>query len=217
MVDDEYVKQLEEVISKMLSPLKDIPLKIVIKSLSGYDILDFDITDPKDKKLLDCLIQALKNAMQSINNNGIHTARPNEAGNAIEPYVKDELTKLGCNAHTPNTLSGKVPDFEAELNQANIYISNSYHEGFNLPLIEAEAHSLPVLARSGTAMDELVKDGYNGYLFNDINEVPELVDKIMKNYKQMSYNAWKHSQNYTYERFKQNYLKILKEYKRGIK
>lgn len=46
MVDDEYVKQLEEVISKMLSPLKDIPLKIVIKSLSGYDILDFDITDP---------------------------------------------------------------------------------------------------------------------------------------------------------------------------
>jgi hypothetical protein len=107
MVDDEYVKQLEEVISKMLSPLKDIPLKIVIKSLSGYDILDFDITDPKDKKLLDCLIQALKNAMQSINNNGIHTARPNEAGNAIEPYVKDELTKLGCNAHTPNTLSGK--------------------------------------------------------------------------------------------------------------
>jgi glycosyltransferase involved in cell wall biosynthesis len=115
------------------------------------------------------------------------------------------------------TLSGKIPDFETELSHSNIYISNSYHEGFGMPLIEAEAHSLPVLARSGTAMDELVKDGYNGYLFNDINEVPELVDKIMKNYKQMSYNAWKHSQNYTYERFKQNYLKILKEYKRGIK
>ena len=107
MVDDKYVKQLEDVIGKMLSPLKDIPLKIVIKSLSGYDIIDFDNNNPLDKKLLDCLINACKNAMQSINRSGINTARPNEAGNAIEPYVKEELTKLGCHAHTPSTTSGK--------------------------------------------------------------------------------------------------------------
>ena len=107
MVDDEYVKQLEDVIKKMLAPLKDIPLKIVIKSLSCYDIIDFDNNDPADKELLDCLIEACKNAMQSINLNGIDTARPNEAGNAIEPYVKNELTRLGCNAHTPITASGK--------------------------------------------------------------------------------------------------------------
>ena len=106
-INDEYVRQLEEVIGKMLSPLKGIPLKIVIKSLSGYDIIDFNERDPKDKELLVCLIEALKNAMQSINNNGVHTARPNEAGNSIESYVKGELTKLGCNAHTPNTMSGK--------------------------------------------------------------------------------------------------------------
>ncbi|MEM3744660.1 MAG: glycosyltransferase, partial [Candidatus Micrarchaeaceae archaeon] len=79
-------------------------------------------------------------------------------------------------------LSGKIPDFEAELGKANIYICNSYHEGFNMPLIEAEAHSLPILARRGTAMDELVKNGYNGFLFDNISEVPDLVDKIMRNY-----------------------------------
>ena len=111
-------------------------------------------------------------------------------------------------------LSGKVPDFEAELSQANIYISNSYHEGFNMPLVEAEAHSLPVLARRGTAMDELVKDGYNGYLFSDISEVPDLIGKIMKDYKRFSFNAWKHSQNFTYEKFKERYLRILSEYKK---
>ena len=112
-------------------------------------------------------------------------------------------------------LSGKVPDFEAELNQANIYINNSRHEGFAMPIIEAEAHSLPVLARRGTAMDELVKDGYNGFLFSDISEVPELVSKIMKDYDNFSYNAWKHSQNFTYEKFKQNYLRMLSEYKKA--
>ena len=122
-----------------------------------------------------------------------------------------EAVKANVNNYA--ILSGKVPDFEAELATANIYISNSYHEGFNMPLIEAEAHSMPVLARRGTAMDELVKDGYNGYLFDSVDELPELIDKIMQNYKEMSYNAWKHSQNYTYEKFKERYLKILKEYK----
>jgi Glycosyltransferase len=122
--------------------------------------------------------------------------------------------KISCINNTKGyaTLSGKVQNFEAELNQANIYINNSSHEGFSLPIIEAEAHSLPVLARRGTAMDELVKDGYNGYLFSNTNEIPELIEKIMKNYESFSYNAWKHSQNFTYEKFKSRYLKVLEEY-----
>ncbi len=120
---------------------------------------------------------------------------------------------LKANIDNYATLSGKVPDFEAELANANIYISNSRHEGFGMPIVEAEAHSMPVLARRGTAMDELVKDGYNGYLFDSVDELPELIDKIMQNYKEMSYNAWLHSQNFTYEKFKERYLKILKEYK----
>lgn len=119
---------------------------------------------------------------------------------------------LKANANGYAVLSGKVPDFEAELNNANIYVPNSYHEGFGVPIIEAEAHSIPVLARRGTAMDELVKDGYNGYLFSDIDEIPGLVGKIMKNYAQFSYNAWVHSQGYTYEKFKRRYLDILNEY-----
>ena len=113
------------------------------------------------------------------------------------------------------SLQGQIDDFEGELSKANIYICNSYFEGFNMPLIEAEAHSLPVLARRGTAMDELIKDGYNGFLFSDISEVPELVSKIMKDYDNFSYNAWKHTQNFTYEKFKQNYLRMLSEYKKA--
>jgi glycosyltransferase involved in cell wall biosynthesis len=122
--------------------------------------------------------------------------------------------KISCINNTKGyaTLSGKVQNFEAELRQANIYINNSSHEGFSVPIIEAEAHSLPVLARRGTAMDELVKDGYNGYLFSNTNEIPELIEKIMKNYGSFSYNAWKHSQNFTYEKFKSKYLKVLEEY-----
>ena len=134
--------------------------------------------------------------------------------NQLREFSDQYKEAFKANTNDYAVLSGKVPDFEAELNQANIYINNSRHEGFALPIIEAEAHSLPVLARRGTAMDELVKDGYNGFLFSDINEVPELIGKIMKDYKRFSFNAWQHSQNFTYERFKERYLSILKEYKK---
>ncbi len=132
--------------------------------------------------------------------------------NQLREFSDQYKEAFKANTNDYAVLSGKVPDFEAELNQANIYISNSYHEGFAMPIIEAEAHSIPVLARRGTAMDELVKDGYNGYLFSDISEVPDLVGKIMKDYKRFSHNAWQHSQNFTYGKFKERYLRILKEY-----
>ena len=106
-------------------------------------------------------------------------------------------------------MSGKVEDFETELTNANIYICNSYHEGFNMPTIEAMAHSMPVLLRRGTAMDELITNGKEGYLYSDITEVPELVEKIMQNYTSISFKAWKKSQKYTTERFKERYLEIL--------
>ena len=134
--------------------------------------------------------------------------------NQLREFSDQYKEALANNTKGYATLSGKVPDFEAELNSANIYINNSRHEGFSVPIIEAEAHSIPVLARRGTAMDELVRSGYNGYLFSDISEVPELIQKIMKDYKRFSYNAWEHSQDFTYERFKERYLEIIRKYKR---
>ncbi|MEM3572482.1 MAG: glycosyltransferase family 4 protein [Candidatus Micrarchaeaceae archaeon] len=132
-------------------------------------------------------------------------------------YTTHEYKKqyTECKKYESNNIKiyGKLPSIDGVFNDANIYISNSYHEGFNMPLIEAEAHSLPVLARRGTAMDELVKDGYNGFLFDDISEVPDLADKIMRNYATMSYNAWKHSQGYTLDKYKERYLRILEEYR----
>ena len=122
---------------------------------------------------------------------------------------KAEYKKAEAYSNDKIRLLGQIDNFEGELGKANIYICNSYFEGFNIPLIEAEAHSIPVLARRGTAMDELVTDGYNGYLFSDISEVTEYIDKIMEDYKRFSYNAWQHSQNFTYEKFKQRYLRIL--------
>ncbi|MEM4097293.1 MAG: glycosyltransferase [Candidatus Micrarchaeaceae archaeon] len=133
--------------------------------------------------------------------------------NARYVEFKEEYKKATLEANQGIRLYGKQDAFEELLKSANIYICNSYNEGFNMPLIEAEAHSLPVLARRGSAMDELVKEGYNGYLFDNISEVPALADKIMHNYVAMSRNAWQHSQGYTLEKYKERYLRILEEYR----
>ncbi len=106
MVDYSYDKQVEEV-RRLITRLEGISLKVVIKVLSGYEIKDFNKDDPSDKALLNCLISALNSVMDSINKEGIKAKRPNEAGNKIEKYVKDELNKLGCTAETPQTKTGK--------------------------------------------------------------------------------------------------------------
>lgn len=111
------------------------------------------------------------------------------------------------------TLLGKQEKRELFYWAANIYVCNSENEGFNIPLIEAEAFSLPVLARRGNAMDELVREGYNGYLFEDESEIPELAGRIMKDYKRFSHNAWRHSQGYTLAKFRERYLRMLKQTK----
>ena len=108
-------------------------------------------------------------------------------------------------------LLGKQASRDRFYNKANIYICNSENEGFNMGIVESYANSLPVLARRGTAMDELVHEGVNGYLFDDIAEVPALAAKILKNYAAMSRAAWRHAQGYSMERYKERYLKILQK------
>ena len=116
-------------------------------------------------------------------------------------------------------LYGKAADREPYYNDANIYICNSENEGFNMGVVESMAHSLPILVRRGTAAEELVRNGEDGYLFSDIDEISELADAIMRDYSRFGRNAWERSQEFTLGKFKDRYLSILDRYKeeRGIK
>jgi len=61
MIDrEEYIKQLEAIISKFLEPLKGIPYPIAIKALTGYEVLHFDLSNSDNRRLL----ELLKNAAQ---------------------------------------------------------------------------------------------------------------------------------------------------------
>lgn len=97
---DEYIKGLEETINKFMAPLKNIPFSIVIKILSGCEVLNFSKTLPENKKALDLIIKAIKIAGLKAYRNGIYRSRPNEAGNKVEPFVKEALLMLGYQLET---------------------------------------------------------------------------------------------------------------------
>jgi len=115
--DDNYTGSLEATIRKFLAPLKDIEFKVVIRAVSGCEVLSFDASSSKNKKLLEIISRAVALAGKNSAKAGIFTARPNEAGNEIEPFVKEALRKAGLAADTPVASSGRkkamgYPDIE---------------------------------------------------------------------------------------------------------
>ncbi len=104
--DEKYVRELEETIAKFMSPLKDIPFRIVIKAITGFSVVPFDRNSPADTALLGRLKDALNKALSDANQIGIPTSRPNEVGNRIEPFVRRALCAVGCKASIPKTKKG---------------------------------------------------------------------------------------------------------------
>ncbi len=107
MANNEYTRNLENIIKQMLQPLKDIPFNLVIEAMTGKKVLFFNRNNKKHSRVLDLLRQAALSAGNEINRTGILRPRPNEVGNDIEPYVRNALNSLKLNADIPVGPSGK--------------------------------------------------------------------------------------------------------------
>jgi len=114
------------------------------------------------------------------------------------------------------TILPKQKEFEPFLENNNIFISNSYHEGFLMPAVESMAHSLPLLIRRGTAPDDFFVDKKHlpGLQFDNLTEIPSLIEKIMNNYAFYSNNSYKLSKKYTLAVYKKNLFRILRKYQK---
>lgn len=75
--------------------------------------------------------------------------------------------------------AGFVPDDElpAYYNAADIAVSASKFETQGLSILEAMASGKPVACRNGRAFAEIIRDGENGYLFDDVRGCAEAMEK----------------------------------------
>jgi hypothetical protein len=127
--NEEYVKQLEAAIGQMLKPLKNIPFGLVIKSMTGFEVIQFDRDKVEDKNLLQKISQAAEITGREIAGmGGIKRPRPNEVGNDLEPFIEKALKSIGyADTRTPKGKSGKgkavgYPDREFTDNGRAIYL-----------------------------------------------------------------------------------------------
>ncbi len=157
----EYIRQLEQTISKFLEPIEKIPFPIVIKALTGFDVLLFDPSLKENKRLLEQLSKAAYLAGRKASQEGIFTTRPNEAGNHIEPFVIEALNQIGLKAGRPISKSGKkrsagYPDIQIEDKDGRtIYLDCKTYN------LETKAQSFRTFYLSPSEDPKIVKDAFH--------------------------------------------------------
>ena len=128
------------------------------------------------------------------------------------------------NDHLDNVTVKKSLDakaLEEEYSNSCIYITTSIREGFSIASLEAMSHGLPVIylkSPFNKSLESIVKDNYNGFGCNSINEMAEKIRYIYKNdseWEKMSENAYKFASNFLWENIAKDYenklLSMVKE------
>lgn len=105
--NEHYTATLEDIIKRMLIPLKGVPFNLVIESLTGRKVIPFDLENDEDTELLVALKRVAVLAGKEINKKGIKNRRANEVGNDIEEFVKGAMGKYNLNPDTPAGKIGK--------------------------------------------------------------------------------------------------------------
>lgn len=105
-----------------------------------------------------------------------------ELGDEFELYytggsaAKKDKLKMPKNMHDLGRLSQK--EVIQTMQGADLLLFPSRSEGLPLVVIEALACGLPVIAIKGTAVDEIVEHGVNGYIAQDTTEIISLLESL---------------------------------------
>ncbi|MCS7109541.1 MAG: glycosyltransferase, partial [Candidatus Micrarchaeota archaeon] len=96
---------------------------------------------------------------------------------------------------------------------ADVFAFPSMFETQGLSCLEALACGLPVAGADYLAIPDLVKDGYNGYLFkpHDVKGCAQAVIKCIRNKKKLAKNAIKIAKEHSIEETIRKHLKIYHE------
>ena len=109
MNNQQRIEELENLLARILQPIKDIPFSVVIKSLSNHRLIELDLNTKQDNQLLDDLVNSIKFSYDGGYITRIKSARVNEVGNKIEEPLMNGINyaNTGLRACRPNTKDGK--------------------------------------------------------------------------------------------------------------
>lgn len=96
----------------------------------------------------------------------------------------DERTQLKelCNSLNLNdnvTFTGWLNNPWNSVIEASSLVLASSYEGFCLACYEALATGIPVISTPVNGVTDIIKDGYNGYIYSDENELVNILDNVI--------------------------------------
>ncbi|MCX6810743.1 MAG: glycosyltransferase family 4 protein [Candidatus Berkelbacteria bacterium] len=141
---------------------------------------------------------------------------PKERKEYVARYGK-LFTKRGIE-FIPNCPYTHLPHLTSK---GDIFIMPSRYEGFSLSLIEAMASKMAPIAYSVGVVPEAIKNGYNGYIVKNIDQMEERVKYLVANPKrrqQIAEHAFESAEkNYQIEYMLEKYFALFKKITRRRK
>lgn len=130
------------------------------------------------RKGFDFLIKAIKNTPDNVHSLiiGEGPEKENLANLAEELNVSDRIHFLGFVSETEK--------FQY-LQNSDIYVLSSLHEGFGIVLQEAMQVGLPIISTDNGGQVDFIKEGKNGYLvhFGDIEALAGIINKFEQDHQ----------------------------------
>jgi len=188
--------------SVVIYPPVEIPKKLQVKNYSSQDYY-VTVSRLTKAKHIDVLIKAANQIKFNLKIIG--------AGRD-EKYLK---STAGKNVD----FLGSLPDqkFKEIFLNAKAFLFASRDEEFGIAPVEAMGYGLPVIAYKSGGVMEYVEDEINGFLFDQLT-AESLIKKIKKfealdknKILKMKKKARKKAEEFTFERFKENFILFLKK------
>lgn len=132
---------------------------------------------------------------------------------SLEKQIVEWVNEYGLSSYTRIYID---PDNVQELlRRADIYLSTSLYEGTSNSIMEAMNWSVPVVATNVGDNSVLVEHDISGFLVNvgDVNALAQYMKKLLSSYQTrctMGEAANVNLHNFSEERFRENYLEILR-------
>ncbi len=95
------------------------------------------------------------------------------------------------------------------LRESWVNLHFSVTEGWGLSIMESSASGTPTVAFRAPGVVETIKDGYNGFLVENLEDFKEKILFIIKNIDKFSLNARDFAENFSWDKTADLWLKLL--------
>jgi glycosyltransferase involved in cell wall biosynthesis len=182
--------------------------------LSGKRVLLY-VGRMAGNKRVDLLVESLAQVQAHIPNAVLLLVGDDRSNPAIVEQVAHARQRAAAlNVAESVIFTGRVDDLPAHYHLADVYVTASLHEGFGVPLIEAMASGIPVIASDATAHPWVLKDA--GLLFPpaDVGAMTMRIVQVLSDdvlYGDLVGKGLFRAQDFSVETYEAGWSKIVSE------